>query len=51
MQEKGIEAMFSPHPYPTWALDWESLPAAVNPGKGKALDIPIESYFFHSFVK
>ncbi|XP_058048858.1 glutathione S-transferase C-terminal domain-containing protein isoform X2 [Ahaetulla prasina] len=33
--EKGIEAMFSPHPCPKWALDWDSLPGAVNPGKGK----------------
>ncbi|XP_015687147.1 glutathione S-transferase C-terminal domain-containing protein [Protobothrops mucrosquamatus] len=35
LMEKGIEAMFSPHPCPKWALDWDSLPAAVNPGKGK----------------
>ncbi|KAJ7327072.1 hypothetical protein JRQ81_016831 [Phrynocephalus forsythii] len=24
-----------PHPCPSWALDWTTLPAAVNPGKGK----------------
>ncbi|XP_057165973.1 glutathione S-transferase C-terminal domain-containing protein isoform X3 [Ursus arctos] len=29
--EKGIEVMFSPHPCPTWTLDWNSLPAAVSP--------------------
>ncbi|TSK22513.1 Glutathione S-transferase C-terminal domain-containing protein [Bagarius yarrelli] len=31
LQEHGIEAIFSPHPCPTWTLDWEILPAAVNP--------------------
>ncbi|XP_032079994.1 glutathione S-transferase C-terminal domain-containing protein [Thamnophis elegans] len=35
LMEKGIEAMFSPHPCPKWALDWDSLPDSVNPGKGK----------------
>ncbi|KAM6441311.1 glutathione S-transferase C-terminal domain-containing protein isoform 1-T1 [Liasis olivaceus] len=35
LMEKGIEAMFFPHPCPKWTLDWGSLPAAVNPGKGK----------------
>ncbi|KAB0388850.1 hypothetical protein E2I00_000182, partial [Balaenoptera physalus] len=29
--EKGIEVMFSPHPCPTWTLDWDTLPAAVSP--------------------
>ncbi|XP_015990084.2 glutathione S-transferase C-terminal domain-containing protein isoform X3 [Rousettus aegyptiacus] len=33
--EKGIEVMFSPHPCPTWTLDWNSLPAAVSPKEGK----------------
>lgn len=31
LMEKGIEAMFSPHPCPAWTLDWSSLPAAVSP--------------------
>ncbi|XP_062991720.1 glutathione S-transferase C-terminal domain-containing protein [Elgaria multicarinata webbii] len=35
LMENGIEAKFSPHPCPRWVLDWDSLPAAVNPGKGK----------------
>ncbi|XP_053111089.1 glutathione S-transferase C-terminal domain-containing protein isoform X5 [Hemicordylus capensis] len=33
--ESGIEAKFSAHPCPSWTLDWNSLPAAVNPGEGK----------------
>lgn len=35
LMEKGIEAMFSPHPCPSWTLDWNSLPAAVSPKEGK----------------
>ncbi|XP_041511081.1 glutathione S-transferase C-terminal domain-containing protein [Microtus oregoni] len=35
LMEKGIEAMFSPHPCPSWTLDWKSLPAAVSPKEGK----------------
>uniref|UniRef100_A0A670HVI8 Uncharacterized protein n=1 Tax=Podarcis muralis TaxID=64176 RepID=A0A670HVI8_PODMU len=35
LMKSGIEATFSPHPCPSWALDWDSLPAAVNPGEGK----------------
>ncbi|XP_036045870.1 glutathione S-transferase C-terminal domain-containing protein [Onychomys torridus] len=35
LMEKGIEAMFSPHPCPSWTLDWENLPAAVSPKEGK----------------
>ncbi|XP_046511574.1 glutathione S-transferase C-terminal domain-containing protein isoform X1 [Equus quagga] len=31
LMEKGIEVMFSPHPCPTWTLDWNRLPAAVSP--------------------
>ncbi|KAI5107743.1 glutathione S-transferase C-terminal domain-containing protein, partial [Silurus meridionalis] len=38
LQEHGIEAIFSPHPCPAWTLDWESLPAAVNPTEGKMSD-------------
>ncbi|KAG7333766.1 hypothetical protein KOW79_002173 [Hemibagrus wyckioides] len=38
LQEHGIEAVFSPHPCPAWTLDWESLPAAVNPTEGKMSD-------------
>ncbi|KAM6220713.1 glutathione S-transferase C-terminal domain-containing protein isoform 1-T1 [Rhynchocyon petersi] len=35
LMEKGIEVIFSPHPCPTWTLDWNSLPAAVSPREGK----------------
>ncbi|KFV39744.1 Glutathione S-transferase C-terminal domain-containing protein, partial [Tyto alba] len=35
LMENGIEAKFSPHPCPSWTLDWTSLPSAVNPGEGK----------------
>nr|KAF6392127.1 glutathione S-transferase C-terminal domain containing [Pipistrellus kuhlii] len=35
LMEKGIEVMFSPHPCPTWTIDWNSLPAAVSPKEGK----------------
>ncbi|XP_065763161.1 glutathione S-transferase C-terminal domain-containing protein isoform X1 [Muntiacus reevesi] len=35
LMEKGIEVMFSPHPCPTWTLDWDILPAAVSPKEGK----------------
>lgn len=35
LMEKGIEAIFSPHPCPAWTLDWSSLPAAVSPKEGK----------------
>ncbi|XP_024430625.2 glutathione S-transferase C-terminal domain-containing protein [Desmodus rotundus] len=35
LMEKGIEVVFSPHPCPTWTLDWNSLPAAVSPKEGK----------------
>ncbi|XP_054447636.1 glutathione S-transferase C-terminal domain-containing protein [Pteronotus mesoamericanus] len=35
LMEKGIEVVFSPHPSPTWTLDWNSLPAAVSPKEGK----------------
>ncbi|KAJ6668878.1 hypothetical protein lerEdw1_012364, partial [Lerista edwardsae] len=35
LMENGIQAIFSPHPCPGWALDWDSLPKAVNPGEGR----------------
>ncbi|XP_008049672.1 glutathione S-transferase C-terminal domain-containing protein-like [Carlito syrichta] len=35
LMAKGIEVMFSPHPCPTWTLDWNGLPAAVNPKEGE----------------
>nr|XP_028581586.1 glutathione S-transferase C-terminal domain-containing protein-like [Podarcis muralis] len=37
LMKSGIEATFSPHPCPSWALDWDSLPAAVNPGEDLTL--------------
>ncbi|XP_057188337.1 glutathione S-transferase C-terminal domain-containing protein isoform X2 [Triplophysa rosa] len=38
LQENGIDAVFSPHPCPSWTLDWHSLPAAVNPTEGEMSD-------------
>ncbi|NXL83934.1 GSTCD protein, partial [Alectura lathami] len=35
LMESGIEARFSPHPWPKWTIDWTNLPAAVSPGEGK----------------
>ncbi|XP_004703508.1 glutathione S-transferase C-terminal domain-containing protein [Echinops telfairi] len=35
LMEKGIEVVFSPHPCPTWTVDWNTLPAAVSPKEGK----------------
>ncbi|XP_051474300.1 glutathione S-transferase C-terminal domain-containing protein isoform X3 [Apus apus] len=35
LMENGIEAKFSPHPCPSWTLDWANLPSAVSPGEGK----------------
>uniref|UniRef100_A0A4W5P6R4 Glutathione S-transferase, C-terminal domain containing n=1 Tax=Hucho hucho TaxID=62062 RepID=A0A4W5P6R4_9TELE len=35
----GIEAVFSPHPCPSWTLPWDSLPEAVNPTEGKMSDV------------
>lgn len=35
LKDNGIEAVYSPHPCSSWALDWDSLPAAVNPTEGK----------------
>ncbi|KAM8802899.1 glutathione S-transferase C-terminal domain-containing protein [Rhynchonycteris naso] len=35
LMEEGINVVFSPHPHPTWTLDWNSLPAAVSPKEGK----------------
>ncbi|KAJ8407568.1 hypothetical protein AAFF_G00274250 [Aldrovandia affinis] len=39
LKESGVEAVFSPHPCPSWTLDWESLPAAVNPTEGEMSDV------------
>ncbi|XP_010135598.1 PREDICTED: glutathione S-transferase C-terminal domain-containing protein-like, partial [Buceros rhinoceros silvestris] len=33
LMENGVEAKFSPHPYPNWTLDWTNLPSAVSPGE------------------
>ncbi|XP_057358483.1 glutathione S-transferase C-terminal domain-containing protein [Manis pentadactyla] len=35
LMEKGIEVMFSPHPCPSWTLDWNNLPVAVSPKEGR----------------
>uniref|UniRef100_A0A671RZV5 Glutathione S-transferase C-terminal domain-containing protein-like n=1 Tax=Sinocyclocheilus anshuiensis TaxID=1608454 RepID=A0A671RZV5_9TELE len=34
LQENGIDAVYAAHPCPSWTVDWESLPAAVNPTEG-----------------
>uniref|UniRef100_A0A6Q2WWY7 Glutathione S-transferase C-terminal domain-containing protein n=1 Tax=Esox lucius TaxID=8010 RepID=A0A6Q2WWY7_ESOLU len=39
LKECGVEAVFSPHPCPSWTLPWDSLPAAVNPTEGKMSDV------------
>ncbi|KAI1887505.1 hypothetical protein AGOR_G00191010 [Albula goreensis] len=39
LKEGGIMPVFSPHPCPSWTLDWETLPAAVNPTEGKMSDV------------
>ncbi|XP_059410617.1 glutathione S-transferase C-terminal domain-containing protein-like isoform X2 [Carassius carassius] len=31
LQENGIDAVSVAHPCPSWTVDWESLPPAVNP--------------------
>ncbi|XP_048855742.1 glutathione S-transferase C-terminal domain-containing protein isoform X2 [Brienomyrus brachyistius] len=39
LKEGGVEPIFSPHPCPSWSLDWDRLPAAVNPTEGKMSDV------------
>ncbi|KAK2909226.1 hypothetical protein Q8A67_005063 [Cirrhinus molitorella] len=39
LQENGIDAVYAAHPCPSWTVDWESLPAAVNPTEGKMSDV------------
>ncbi|KAL2101694.1 hypothetical protein ACEWY4_003455 [Coilia grayii] len=38
LKDSGIEAVFSPHPCPSWTVPWEDLPTAVNPSTGKMSD-------------
>ncbi|CAM4475701.1 unnamed protein product [Leuciscus chuanchicus] len=38
LQENGIDAVYTAHPCPSWTVDWESLPMAVNPTEGKMSD-------------
>ncbi|KAK7161320.1 hypothetical protein R3I94_004104 [Phoxinus phoxinus] len=38
LQENGIDAVYTVHPCPSWTVDWESLPMAVNPTEGKMSD-------------
>uniref|UniRef100_A0A8C5LKB1 Glutathione S-transferase C-terminal domain-containing protein n=1 Tax=Leptobrachium leishanense TaxID=445787 RepID=A0A8C5LKB1_9ANUR len=35
LKDHGIEAQFSSHPFPSWTIEWENLPAAVSPAEGK----------------
>ncbi|XP_056422055.1 glutathione S-transferase C-terminal domain-containing protein isoform X1 [Hyla sarda] len=35
LKDHGIEAAFAPHPCPSQAIDWGSLPAEVRPAEGK----------------
>uniref|UniRef100_A0A3Q3W2I3 Glutathione S-transferase C-terminal domain-containing protein n=1 Tax=Mola mola TaxID=94237 RepID=A0A3Q3W2I3_MOLML len=39
LKENGIEAVFAPHPCPSWTLPWDSLPGAINPTEGKMSNI------------
>ncbi|XP_019956906.2 glutathione S-transferase C-terminal domain-containing protein isoform X1 [Paralichthys olivaceus] len=39
LKEKGIQAVFAPHPCPAWTLPWDSLPGAINPTEGKMSNI------------
>uniref|UniRef100_A0A3Q0SMW5 Glutathione S-transferase C-terminal domain-containing protein n=1 Tax=Amphilophus citrinellus TaxID=61819 RepID=A0A3Q0SMW5_AMPCI len=39
LKENGIEAVFTPHPCPSWTLPWDSLPGAINPTEGKMSNI------------
>ncbi|KAJ0033109.1 hypothetical protein NQD34_000216 [Periophthalmus magnuspinnatus] len=39
LKESGIEAVFFPHPCPSWTLPWEHLPEAINPTEGKMSDV------------
>ncbi|KAK5899044.1 hypothetical protein CesoFtcFv8_008563 [Champsocephalus esox] len=39
LKENGIEAIYAPHPCPTWTLPWDSLPEAINPTEGKMSNI------------
>nr|XP_043885229.1 glutathione S-transferase C-terminal domain-containing protein isoform X2 [Solea senegalensis] len=39
LKEKGIEAVFTPHPCPAWTLPWDSLPGAINPTESKMSNI------------
>ncbi|KAJ0051016.1 hypothetical protein NL108_012176, partial [Boleophthalmus pectinirostris] len=39
LKENGIEAVFFPHPCPSWTLPWEQLPEAINPTEGKMSDV------------
>ncbi|KAM4750992.1 glutathione S-transferase C-terminal domain-containing protein isoform 2-T2 [Anableps anableps] len=39
LKENAIEAVFSPHPFPSWTLPWDSLPAAINPTEGKMSNV------------
>uniref|UniRef100_A0A8C4SK01 Glutathione S-transferase C-terminal domain-containing protein n=1 Tax=Erpetoichthys calabaricus TaxID=27687 RepID=A0A8C4SK01_ERPCA len=34
LKENCIQAVFSSHPSPSWTLDWNGLPTAVNPTEG-----------------
>uniref|UniRef100_A0AAV2LM23 Glutathione S-transferase C-terminal domain-containing protein n=1 Tax=Knipowitschia caucasica TaxID=637954 RepID=A0AAV2LM23_KNICA len=42
LKENGIEAMFFPHPCPSWTVPWEHLPEAINPTEGKMSDVRAE---------
>uniref|UniRef100_A0A8D3A3C6 Glutathione S-transferase C-terminal domain-containing protein n=2 Tax=Scophthalmus maximus TaxID=52904 RepID=A0A8D3A3C6_SCOMX len=39
LKEKGVEAVFAPHPCPAWTLPWDNLPGAINPTEGKMSNI------------
>lgn len=49
-QENGIEAVFAPHPCPTWTLPWDSLPGAINPTEGKVKSLVAFPFAFSIFL-
>ncbi|XP_031429081.1 glutathione S-transferase C-terminal domain-containing protein isoform X2 [Clupea harengus] len=38
LKESGVEAVYSPHPCPSWTVPWEDFPTAVNPTTGEMSD-------------
>ncbi|TRY65926.1 hypothetical protein DNTS_012337 [Danionella cerebrum] len=45
LQENSIDAVYSTHPFPSWTIDWENLPAAVNPTEGNLGGLALKCTF------